>query len=293
MKKILFGFLGFLFVVPVSADFANCQHSPFSGCESQTVFAADLVAASAEAPFEFECVSEEISASIVYGDVSSNGSVGCDNEDNEFIAPDLALCTTHVYNIGDMDNPSNETTRAYMREVIALKTTFMAQQMNKQYEYLESMIRRFKTQLEKAILTTRLQAAGSMDSSTDGGSSSFKSNDRNVFISGVENCNNKLLPADVLTCLNTNLTTISNMSGNGSDVSSDVRKQFTNDFVLLKSTYSDTPCTEVKGVDCSKDSDLKKRVNFQKCMDEARSCIRNKMYNLNLKTQQNSRYPQY
>ena len=29
MKKILFGFLGFLFVVPVSADFANCQHGPF------------------------------------------------------------------------------------------------------------------------------------------------------------------------------------------------------------------------------------------------------------------------
>ena len=29
---------------------------------------------------------------------------GCDNEENEYISPALALCSTHVYNIGEDEN---------------------------------------------------------------------------------------------------------------------------------------------------------------------------------------------
>lgn len=224
-------------------------------------------------------------------------STGCDNEDNGYIVPELALCSTHVFNIGRTTNPTSDDERGYMRDVVALKTELMTQQMNKQYEYLESMIRRFKTQLEKAVLQTRLQTSGAGgDDSSSGSSSSFKSNDRNIFISGVENCNTKLLPADVLTCLSSNLNTMSNMTGNGSEVSREVTKQFVNDFNVLIGTYTKSAC-EGAGLkknssgtyDCGTESYVRKKKNFQSCMDGVRSCIRDKMYSLNLEAQQNNK----
>lgn len=95
---------------------------------------------------------------------------GCDNDKNDRINPEIALCSTHVYNIGFDKNQSSESKKQLMRDVVALKSTVMTQQIYKQYEYLDSMIRRFKTQLEKAVLTTKLQAAGA-DTSSAGGSS--------------------------------------------------------------------------------------------------------------------------
>lgn len=96
---------------------------------------------------------------------------GCDKDSNDRINSEIALCSTHVYNIGETMNQSSESQKQLMRDVVALKSTVMTQQMYKQYEYLESMIRRFKTQLEKAVLTTKLQAAGADTSSA--GSSSY------------------------------------------------------------------------------------------------------------------------
>ena len=65
-----------------------------------------------------------------------------------------------------------------MHEIIAMKTTVISQQMYKQYEYLSATLRRLKTQLEKATLTAKLQAAGAKDdeSSSSGllGGGSFK-----------------------------------------------------------------------------------------------------------------------
>lgn len=227
---------------------------------------------------------------------------GCDNEDNEYISPALALCSTHVYNIGEVENLRSEDQRGYMRDVVALKSTIMTQQLNKQYEYLESMIRRFKTQLEKAVLTTKLQTSGAVDSSTsDGGYSSggspvFKSNDRNIFMDGVKNCNNELLPTDVMTCLNHNMSTISDMSGNGDNVTMEIRKQLANDFKLL----NDTSVTDVKcntksdnGADCLMHNTMGRKTEFQSCFDKMRSCLRDKTYKLNRQEKmQNNMYLQ-
>ena len=217
-------------------------------------------------------------------------AVACD-DDGALVNPTLALCSTHVYNIGGDKNPSDGADREMMREVVAMKTTLMTQQMNKQYEYLESMIRRFKTQLEKAVLATRLEksGAGGADSSGGGSSSSFKSNDRNIFIAGVENCNNKLLPTDVLSCLNTNLNTISNVSGNGSEVTREIRKQLANDFSVMGGTYSVVTCNLQSGIDCTKEANIKSKGNFQQCLDDMRACLRDKMYNLNLEAQKNKK----
>lgn len=225
---------------------------------------------------------------------------GCDNEENEYISPALALCSTHVYNIGEVENPRSEDQRGYMRDVVALKSTIMTQQLNKQYEYLESMIRRFKTQLEKAVLTTKLQTSGAVDSSTsDGGYSSggspvFKSNDRNIFMDGVKNCNNELLPTDVMTCLNHNMSTISDMSGNGDNVTMEIRKQLANDFKLLNDTsVKKVTCntTSDNGADCLMHNTMGRKTEFQSCFDKMRSCLRDKTYELNMQEKmQNNTY---
>lgn len=227
---------------------------------------------------------------------------GCDNEENEYISPALALCSTHVYNIGEDENPRSEDMRGYMRDVVALKSTIMTQQLNKQYEYLESMIRRFKTQLEKAVLTTKLQTSGAVDSSTsDGGYSSggspvFKSKDRNIFMDGVKNCNKELLPTDVMTCLNHNMSIISDMSGNGDNVTMEIRKQLANDFKLLNDTsVKDVVCPTKSdnGADCLMHNTMGRKTEFQSCFDKMRSCLRDKTYKLNMQEKmQNNRYQQ-
>ena len=125
---------------------------------------------------------------------------GCDKEGNDRINPEIALCSTHVYNIGEDSNPATEADKQLMKNVVALKSSIMTQQMYKQYEYLETMIRRFKTQLEKAVLTTKLQVAGADTSVTGsssysgvgtstGGGSSYRSRDSYIVVDGAKDCN--------------------------------------------------------------------------------------------------------
>jgi len=207
---------------------------------------------------------------------------GCDKEQNDKIVPELALCSTHAYNIGATRNPSGAD-KQLMKDVVALKTTVMTQQMNKQYEYLEAMIRRFKVQLEKAVLTTGLEAKGAASSNGSSGTK-FKSNDRNIFMAGVKNCNNELLPTDVMTCLNNNMNTISNMSGNADNISLELRKQLENDFKLLnKTTVAGQNCTttsDTNKVNCLDYKQITKKKDFQECFDNMRLCLRDKSYAL-------------
>ena len=61
---------------------------------------------------------------------------GCDDEDNDAISADLALCSTHAYNIGVVKNPSGSD-KELIKEVVAMKTTVITQQLYKQYEQME------------------------------------------------------------------------------------------------------------------------------------------------------------
>lgn len=131
-------------------------------------------------------------------------AVACDDED-ALVNPTLALCSTHVYNVGGLKNPSDGGDREMMRDVVALKTTVMTQQMYKQYEYLESMIRRFKTQLEKAVLATRLQTSGASDGSSSSGGSSSKSDDKYIILTGTQNCMKMGSIDSSLSCLQSNV----------------------------------------------------------------------------------------
>ena len=178
-------------------------------------------------------------------------SDGCDDEKNDRIIAELALCSTHVYNIGDVSNPTNESDKQLMRDVVALKTTVMTQQMKKQYDYLDATIRRFKTQLEKAVLTTKLQAAGA-GSSNDGSSSGRRgmgniSGDRNIVLSGAENCMLKTSTQTGLECIQNNIRLVLNAVS--SNQIGEAKRQLEKDLVFavsFKAAETDDKTEKIK-----------------------------------------------
>ena len=102
-------------------------------------------------------------------------------EDCAYINPLYAICNTHFFNAGYADVETAKTKDAEKeavsadftsetKEIIGLKITAISQQMYKQYEYIKATLRRIQIQLEKAVLSANLEAAGA--ESEDGGSSS-------------------------------------------------------------------------------------------------------------------------
>ena len=89
-------------------------------------------------------------------------------EDVSRVNSDFALCDTHAWNAGIEDNDiKTSEEREKMNEIIALKTTVIAQQMYKQYATLEQMIKQLKVMLEKEVLKASVQVAGGTSSDDD------------------------------------------------------------------------------------------------------------------------------
>lgn len=212
---------------------------------------------------------------------------GCNSEDNDRIVAELALCSTHVYNIGDVANPTNDTNRQLMRDVVALKTTVMTQQMKKQYDYLDATIRRFKTQLEKAILTTQLQAAGAADASSGGVSGVSK--DRNVVLIGAENCLLKSSTSAGLQCIQSNIRIVLQAvsAGNIGEAYRQLQKdlEFASAFGVLK----DKDGKDVKPAKCANMTAQRDKVND--CAYELNIAVMQKIEDSN-RQQQNNRQNQ-
>lgn len=166
---------------------------------------------------------------ILSNDVFAASSNGCDNADNNYITPELALCSTHVYNIGRTTNQDSASAKQAMRDVVALKSTIMMQQMYKQYQYLDATLSRLKTQLEREILTSQLEVAGA--SSSDSGSS-YGSITGNNGVAGAENCMTAGLTDDVMNCLARNLERITNAI-NSSDIGA-AKRQIETDLTALQ-----------------------------------------------------------
>lgn len=207
---------------------------------------------------------------------------GCENDDNDAIVAELALCSTHAYNIGETENPTGAD-KELMRDVIAMKTTLITQQMYRQYEQMESMLRRLKTQLEKAVLTTGLEAKGASPSGSSlSGGASFKSDDRNIHMAGVKNCLNYYQDSEILKCYEDNLNMIVNMSGNGDNVNSELKKQLVQDFCKLadQNINSENACSKIvekyKALcnESEKAQTLDKK-QFRNMIDSMRSCLQN------------------
>ncbi|MFQ6739574.1 MAG: hypothetical protein ACLRFJ_02825 [Alphaproteobacteria bacterium] len=209
-----------------------------------------------------------------------------------YISSELALCSTHAYNANRSSNDMNANDREQMNQIIALKSTIITQQLYKQYESLDKLIKKLKTQLEKAVLTANLEASGAKSSGSSSGSSSgFSSNDRNVFMAGVKNCNAEASTAAVFSCLQSNYTTIYNTSGNGTKITSELKKQLANDYNVACNNYpgNNSLCdadknnkavnktgdeSAVNKTQCGNQNSINSRDVFQKCLDNLVSIIR-------------------
>lgn len=178
-------------------------------------------------------------------------SDGCDKESNNYITAELALCSTHAYNIGLVQNPNNDSDRQLMRDVVALKTTIMTQQMYKQYEYLNATVKRLKMQLEKAILTTKLQAAGAAATNGDGKDSNTTagSTNRNVVLAGAYDCSAESEHLAAYDCLRRNMTVARNAINSGSF--GDVKRQLEKDRDVFNSWAGFTKDTSTVKEKCN------------------------------------------
>ena len=126
-----------------------------------------------------------------------------DTEYCEYISPIYGICDTHAYNAGLTKNPDNDTTRETMDDIIATKVTVLSQQMYKQYEYLSATLHRIETQLNKAVLTAQLEMAGAKSDGSSGSSSS-RSNDKEIVLAGAGNCWNESSPSGAYRCIQQN-----------------------------------------------------------------------------------------
>lgn len=171
-----------------------------------------------------------------------------DLDDCVMFNPAFALCSTHSHNVGFVSdglpaNPTNAEEIAYMNEIIALKSTVIVQQMKQQYDTLNAMIKRFKTQLEKAVLTSKLEAyTGNVSSSNSrsGGGSSASTNG----LANAENCDS-YTGVNVYDCLVRNLSKVSAALDNDTQ---NARKQLDNDIGIADDLKmcgdNDKKCTE-------------------------------------------------
>lgn len=221
----------------------------------------------------------------------------------DYILPQYAMCTTHVYNIGKTENSSVAADKQEMKDVIALKTTIMTQQMKAQYDYLDATMRRLKTQLEKAILTTKLQAAGAGTTSDGGTYTSGNTGDKNIYLAGTNNCGNMDTTTGVFTCLRRNYDTIYNSSNGGTNITTELRKQLANDISVVVSNSSistglkaNTKSAPESGLpyvkvddqiaNCSVVKEVQGRKVFQECLSRLNIQIRLASDNLNSRQQQ-------
>lgn len=198
---------------------------------------------------------------------------GGDNADAAYINPAFALCSVHAYNAGQEENPGDDNAddRTKMQDVIALKTTIIAQQMYKQYEQMVSLLNRLKTQLQKAVLANRLQVAGGKSSSNnDESSSKEKLEDK------LQNCNLLVNDEAILTCFETNMTTLSNeLSQNGASIA--LRKALNTNYSNISGMTFPGSATCAAGK-CGPNIKISKQ-SFETCLNDTRTCLLNQRRN--------------
>lgn len=176
-------------------------------------------------------------------------------DDCSYINPVFAICDTHPFNIdvsanGWAEGGSSVTgyneRQSEMNRIIGLKITVISQQMYKQYEYLNATLHRLKTQLQKAVLTSNLEAAGakSETGSSSGGLVGGKSDtDKEIVLAGAENCWNSSTPKNAYACIQTNLNLI---KSNASTNKQKAAKQLHNTVSVAKQWGVEAPCTQEK-----------------------------------------------
>ena len=205
---------------------------------------------------------------------------GCESESNDRITAELALCSVHAYNIGETANPGTATMRQGMNEVIALKTTVMAQQMYKQYEYMDAMLKRFKTQLSKAVLLAQIQkAAGtSANNASSRGVQSGTTGTAGARVTGLadakECATEYIYPQDIFECLAGNSDKIN--ANIGSVSNNDIKRQMEKDIEIIRlynQATTNTACQPFANKNLPTECNSQTPTQLTACNKKIRACI--------------------
>lgn len=188
-----------------------------------------------------------------------------------YFNPAFGLCSTHSHNIGATDSTTNLPVNltkseevAQMNDVIALKSTVIAQQLKEQYDALNAIIKRFKTQLEKAVLTSKIEVlTGNTASGNTGGGASASGSYNNNGLANAEDCY-AVEEANVYDCFSRNLAKISQAVDN--DLTG-ARKQLNNDINIM-SAY------DIKAEAGNCDNGLSSKNNIKKCVQHLQVKVR-------------------
>lgn len=155
----------------------------------------------------------------------ADGNIGTGTEtcteDSVYINPELALCSTHIHNIGQTTNDDLTNNKDQLNRILALKTTLIAQQMKKQYDFLETTIKRLQIQLQKSILTSKMEAAGAASDAAE----SLATNKE------FQDCQFKD-KAGTINCVRSNASAIQSMLGSNKNTSA-MRNQIAKDAGIL------------------------------------------------------------
>jgi len=165
--------------------------------------------------------------------VNDLGKTTEDKEDCGFVNKIFGICDTHPYNAGEKGIPTDTNTQDKIREILGLKITVISQQMYKQYEYLKATLKRLQTQLEKAVLTANLEAAGAK---SEDGSSSGLAGGGSSKNSQYRDCTGKNKQS-TLDCLRENYAVLSNEERN-KKCKKDCKAQIKTDLGILNSMLS-------------------------------------------------------
>lgn len=195
-----------------------------------------------------------------------------DDSDCVMYNPAFALCSVHSHNVGYYDetntklpiNPVNAEEVAYMNEVIALKATVIAQQLKEQYDELNAVVKRFKTQLEKAVLTSKIEVLTGNAASGNSGSGSGSSGSNNNGLANAEDCYAVTDQANVYDCFTRNLAKISQAVDN--DLTG-ARKQLNNDIDIMIAY-------EIKSDSGKCDNGLSSKNNIKTCVQNLQVKVR-------------------
>lgn len=212
--------------------------------------------------------------------------------DDTVIKPEFALCSTHVYNIGKDKNPSSDN-RQLMRDTVAMKTTFIAQQLYRKYDEMEAMVRRLKTQMEKAIFADDIKALNPDTASSDSDSGgAWVSDNRAIHVYGARDCDSEYDIEKALECYAYNLNFLKQSTNNGSgNITTEAEKQLIQDYCGLNGLQVGDDSTKKNCVDvelgddkiliCDINKDIKKKTkamkpaDFRTTLDKMNNCLRN------------------
>lgn len=219
---------------------------------------------------------------------------GCDNPENDYVQSDYALCSTHPYNVGLVTIP-DANGRAVMREVVAMKSELITQQMYQNYRALESMLNRLEKQLEKAVIKAQTDSASSGKSlasydDANGGGRGYNPGNRGTPLATANDCSMKTSKNEIISCLQSNIQIIRNEINSGNTVNA--RKQIQKDLSIavtnrIISGTADAPAridinewgtcrtvTALKSMEkCKEMPTAKKRQTDLECLNEFSSAL--------------------